>query len=411
MTPAISAHVASAAPPVQRRQASQPTAAQSLKARELMGKAKAALILEQPFFATIICNCPMIEDNSLPTMATNGEFFKYNSVFICELPFDQLKGVLAHEAMHCVHQHMFRRGERDPRRWNQAGDYVINDLLTQEGFALPDGALINRQLVIAGGGMTEGVYDLLPDGSGGSGSQPGSGGSGSSQPDDHGDPMDDCLDQDGSPAEQSAKEAEMKVRVAQAAQAAKMCGKLSAGMARFVEEALTPKVDWRDVLRRFVSARAKVDMSYARPKRRFAAEDLYLPSLSGERMGEIVVAVDCSGSIGPRELSEFAAEIAAIKADVPPTRMHVVYFDSEISHHDVYEADDEPVIAPHGGGGTAFSPIFKHISDAGIDPACTVVLTDLYCDDFGDVPGYPVLWVTTGSDRAPWGDVVKMNRN
>ena len=57
--------------------------------------------------------------------------------------------------------------------------------------------------------------------------------------------------------------------------------------------------------------------------------------------------------------------------------------------------DDEPVISPHGGGGTAFSPIFKYMQEKDIDPVACVVLTDLCCDDFGDEPAYPVLWAVS----------------
>jgi predicted metal-dependent peptidase len=196
--------------------------------------------------------------------------------------------------------------------------------------------------------------------------------------------------------------------VQQAANAAKMCGKLGVALERFVSEALRPKVDWKAVLRRFVSMRAKVERSYSRPKRRFLAEDIYLPSLGGERLGEIVVAVDCSGSISPKEIDAFAAEIRAIKEDMHPSMLHVVYFHSEVCKHDAFGDDDELVIAPNGSGGTAFSPIFKFLVKEGIDPTCCVVLTDLCCNDFGDDPGYPVLWVSTYDGKAPWGDVIVM---
>jgi predicted metal-dependent peptidase len=187
-----------------------------------------------------------------------------------------------------------------------------------------------------------------------------------------------------------------------------MMGKLSANMQRFVDEVLQPKVAWQDVLRRFVQ-KAKTDQrTFARPNRRFLAQGLYMPSITGEVLGEIAIAVDCSGSIGQRELNEFATEIKAMKEDGNPSALHIVYFDSEVSHYDHYGRDDEVVIEPHGGGGTAFSPIFQYLEQNNINPVACVVLTDLYCNDFGDTPDYPVLWVTNGTDQAPWGEVVKM---
>lgn len=363
-----------------------------------IGKCKAALILEQPFFATLLVNLPMREDEGIPTMATDGTVFLYNPEFVESLTFDELKFVLAHEVGHCIFQHMFRKGQRDHRRWNQAGDYIINDLLNKESIGkMPEHGLHNPQLVQAGGGTTEGVYDLLPEGGGGGG-----GGNG------HGDPLDDCMDAPGGPAEKSTAEAEMKVKVAQAAQAAKMMGKMSANLQRFVDAALKPKVDWRDVLRRFVASKVKQDATFARPKRRFFADDIYLPSLTGETLGEVVVAIDCSGSIGQAELNEFGAEVRGIFEDCMPSKLHVVYFDSDVCHHDIFLPDDDLRIEPHGGGGTAFSPVFRYLHDNAVEPECCVFLTDLYCNDFGDPTPYPVLWVTTAATDAPWGEVVEM---
>jgi predicted metal-dependent peptidase len=85
-----------------------------------------------------------------------------------------------------------------------------------------------------------------------------------------------------------------------------------------------------------------------------------------------------------------------------------VYFDSEVSHYEKYERDDSLNIKAHGGGGTAFSPVFKYFADHDINPVACVFLTDLCCDDFGDQPAYPVLWVSTMEGDAPFGEVVVM---
>ena len=361
-----------------------------------ISKAKAKLVMYHPFYASLICNMPMIEDNNIPTMATNGKRVLYNAEFVDGMSHDELLFVLCHEVGHCVFGHMFRRGQRPMRKWNIAGDYVINNQLIEDNIGrMPAGGLHNPQLVAEGGGTTDGVYALLPDDD--------------NDGDYDGTSIDLCEDAEGDEAERAQAEAEIKVQVAQAAQVAKMQGKLSASLARLVDQALTPQVPWFDVLRRFVNTKAKVDYSYARPKRRFLASNLYLPSLNGERLGEFVVAVDCSGSIDAPTLSKFAAELRSIFDEGRPAKLHVVYFDSEVSHHDEFTPDDDITIEAHGGGGTAFSPIFEFISNQGIEPSGCVVLTDLCCSDFGDQPSYPVLWVSDYSTDAPWGDVVKIN--
>jgi predicted metal-dependent peptidase len=190
-------------------------------------------------------------------------------------------------------------------------------------------------------------------------------------------------------------------------QAAKMMGKMSANMQRLVEAVLRPKVRWVDVMWRFFQ-KARVDSrTFARPSRIFAAQGLYLPSITGEVMGEMLFAVDCSGSITPEQVSQAATEVTKVFEHFRPTKLHVVYFDSKVSHAEVYEPGDVLAIKPHGGGGTAFSPVFRYAEEHNIEPVACVFLTDLHCYDFGPEPSYPVLWVSNGADKAPFGDVVK----
>ena len=359
----------------------------------LLAKARTALVLEHPFIGNIALNMPFKVDYTCRTAATNGKEIRYNPHFMNELNDEERKFVVAHECMHPMLDHNFRRGERQHKRWNMAGDYVINQLLTDESIGkMPSFGLLDKTIYTNGGGTTDGIYNLLPE-----------------QPDDGDDPsMDDCEDGGGSPAEQQQNQAEWKVRVAQAAQAAKMMGKMSAGLERLVGDILQPKVDWRDVLRKFVEKCRNDQRSFARPNRRFIGQGLYLPSISGEALGEIAFAIDCSGSIDQETIDQFAAEVHAVKDEGNPVAIHTIYFDSEVSHHDKFGRDDELHVEPHGGGGTAFSPVFRYMQEHDIEPVACIFLTDLYCDDFGDAPDYPVLWVSTHADEAPFGEVVMM---
>ncbi len=366
-----------------------------------ISKAKTALILEHPFIGSVALNMPMSIDNSVPTAATNGKRVLFNEEFCNGLSDEELKFLVAHECMHPMLEHNFRRGERNAYKWNQAADYVINKLLTDEGIGkMPEQGLLDDNIYKQGGGTSDGIFNLLPDTP-----EDGQGNGGQGQP------LDSCEDGQGSPAEVSQQQAEWKVKVAQAAQSAKMMGKMSAGLERLVDEILKPKVDWRDVLQRFVVKCRSDQRSWARPNRRFLSQGLYLPSVSGESLGEIAFAVDCSGSIGQDEINQFASEITTVWQDQRPTKVHVIYFDSEVSHYDEFEQEDEPVVKPHGGGGTAFSPVFKYMMEHGIEPVACIFLTDLCCDDFGDAPDYPVLWVSTHDDKAPFGEVVMMEDN
>jgi predicted metal-dependent peptidase len=120
----------------------------------------------------------------------------------------------------------------------------------------------------------------------------------------------------------------------------------------------------------------------------------------------VVVGVDTSGSIDDIVLTAFSAEITAILDEAAPEAVHVVYCDNVVTGTETYAPGDVIRLTPHGGGGTAFQPVFDWVAAADIQPACTVYLTDLCGHDFGPAPDYPVLWVSTDATKAPFGDVV-----
>jgi predicted metal-dependent peptidase len=358
--------------------------------------ARTNLIINHPFFASLLLRMPLIEDASVATAATNGKCLRYNPTWLGKLSAAETEFTLAHEVMHKVFQHMTRRGTMSHNRFNQAADYVINGLLVADGVGrMPAGGLHNPQLVAAGGGTTEGVYKLLPESDEGKG------------PGKPGGSLDDVQDAADDEAGLAEAEEETKVEVIQAANAAKAMGRLSGGLERIVGELTRRRADWRAVLRRFMTERAKTDWSYAKPKRRFMAEDIYLPGLVGERMGEVVVALDCSGSVDEALLAKFGAEAKAIAEDAKPAKLHVIYFDAQVLRHDVFLPDDDIVIKPCGGGGTAFEPIFAYVEANDINPVATVVLTDMY-GSFGEAPSYPVLWAATTAEVAPWGETLRV---
>ncbi len=383
------------------------------KVNDLISKAKAGLILDQPFFATLLLGMPITEDASVPTMATDGESIVFNPEWSGQLTLNEMTFVLAHETLHCVFQHMCRRGDKEPNRWNQAADYVINQVLYNEKIgSMPKGGLLNPKLVKDGDGTAEGVYRLLPESAS------------KNKPGDKGGSLDDCrdagsnpkLDEDGNPIPGSAskpdpsqiasKEAEIRVRVVQARNSAKMQGKLSAGLERLVNDLVKTRTDWRAILRRFITERAKTDYSFARPKRRFLADDINLPSLVGEKIGLVAVAIDCSGSIGQADLDKFSAELNAIAEDTKLSEMKIIYFDSEVLRVETV-AEFPHKLTPIGGGGTDFEPIFSEIDTWDALPVCCVVLTDLY-GSFGPAPMFPVLWASTSDASAEFGEVVRI---
>jgi predicted metal-dependent peptidase len=127
-----------------------------------------------------------------------------------------------------------------------------------------------------------------------------------------------------------------------------------------------------------------------------------------EGVGEICIAVDCSGSINDRQLGLFEAEIRSILAGQQARLVHALYFDTEVQKYETFEAGQPVKLTPIGGGGTDFQPCFSWVADRGIQPQTMVFLTDLWGRFPEKAPPYPVLWASTDARQAPFGQVIPM---
>lgn len=375
-----------------------------MSAEKKMVKARANLVMGHPFFGTLALRLKMVEDKSIKTGSCDGTSLRYNPDYVAKMPLTKVQGFIAHSVMHPAMLHHTRRGQRDKKKWNEACDHSINGLLKNAGFDLPEGKFNNAQY----NGMTaEHIYTLLPE-------QPGGGnGDGNGQGDGDGEGNDPGGDggvedspnstgKDASQSQQNNEEAEWKMALAQAAHVAKQAGNLPADIARMMDDLLTPQLPWRDILRRFMTEKCNDDFSWKKGNRRFIAQGLYLPSRqSDDAMGEIVVAIDTSGSIGQKELNEFGNEIKGIVDELNPERVRVIYCDSQIAHIDVFERHDELEFAAHGGGGTDFRPPFEYLADQCIEPRCFVYLTDGYGPFPEEDPPFPTLWCINNHDVIP----------
>jgi predicted metal-dependent peptidase len=383
-------------------------------ASDLFAKARAALLVNAPFWGVLSLRLAPIEDPSIQTMQTDGVSIHYNPDFVAGLSRSVLRSAIAHETLHCAALHHTRREGRDLRRWNIACDHAINPLLAQAGFELPEGALLDPAYA---GMSAEDIYARLPeDGGENDGEEgdnrnsedPGSMGGVSDPPPGSGDP--DQPNPSGTRAPSAAdlarQEEDWAIATAQAEATAKAMGLAAGDAARSIRAQVAPRVDWRDVLRRYLSAAAKSDYAWTPPNRRYIAQGLYLPSLRSETLGPVVVAVDTSGSIDDETLAAFSAETAAILYEAAAEAVHVVYCDAAVRATERFEPGEAIRLSPQGRGGTAFRPVFDWIGQSDIQPACVVYLTDLDGADFGPVPDYPVLWVSTWKTSAPFGEVI-----
>jgi predicted metal-dependent peptidase len=384
-------------------------------------KARTTLLLDHPFFGTLLFRLKGHETPSVKTMATDGVSLFYNPDFVATLSAAELTGVLAHEVLHPGLQHHVRRGNRGTKRWNMACDYAINPLVIDAGLALPKDVLIDNRFR---GMSAERIYNLIKEEDDDGGQQDDRQGSSEDSPDGRGRDKDepsspetpggfgqvldapDAADAEGKDADEQARD--WQIAVEQAETISKLAGKLPAGLERSLQGAEEARVDWRELLRRAWSETTPSDYSWMRPNRRHIWQGLYLPGVQREGVGEVVIFVDCSGSINARQLSLFEAEVRSILEGQRPERVYVVYFDAHVHKVDVYEAGQQIHLTPVGGGGTDFRPCFQWVEESHVQPQILVFLTDLYGTLPDHPPPHPVLWASTGSQHAPFGQVVPM---
>ena len=392
------------------------------------------MLLDHPFFGTLLFRLGAQARSSIATMATDGVSLYFNPQFVESLSAAEIAGTLAHEVMHPALQHHTRRGGRNPGRWNMACDYAINPMLLDAGLTLPKDVLLDNRFR---GMSAERIYNLLEDEeqnqSSSSDEDPESqddsadsgGGSNSSDsssseenvnepsapqtPGGIGQVLDAPEPENGEGDTVAEQARDWQGAVEQAESVAKLAGKLPAGVTRSLEAAQAADVDWRELLRRAWSETIPADYSWTRPNRRHVWNGLYLPGVVCEGVGEICIAVDCSGSINARQLGLFEAEIRSILAGQQSRLVHVLYFDTEVQKSETYHAGLPIKLAPIGGGGTDFRPCFHWLEERGIMPQTLVFLSDM-CGSFpATAPGYPVLWATTEVHHAPFGEVIPMD--
>ena len=364
--------------------------ARKLTAQEKVKKARANLVMSQPFFGALALRLTMVEDDKVKDTSCNGVEIRYNPKWIDELTVDEVNGEIAHAVMGPALLHHTRRQGRSHEKWNQASDYAIDQILNEAGFTVKQAKIDPAYK----GKTVEEIFKLLPD-------QPNGGGE-----DGEGNSHGEVADSPGnSQSERNAYEQEWKIAVAQAAHVAKQAGKLPASMDRLLNDLFQAVLPWKAIMKRFMTEKANDDFSWKRGNRRFIAQGLYLPSrVSDDAAGTMVVAIDTSGSIGEKELQEFGNEVNGIHKEVKPKKLIVIYCDASVNKVVEFGPEDDVKLEMVGGGGTDFRPPFDYIQEHGIEPKCFVYLTDGYGAFPEQEAWFPVMWAITSEVVPPWGE-------
>ena len=441
-----------------------------------MKAARTKLLVNDPFFGSLILGMPLIWTEVLPTMATDGKHLFANPTFVEELASTTaLCGILVHEGGHKAFFHHLRRGNRNPEGYNIAGDVVINWIIeNQSKWALPESALRYDTLHEQGYTLskpdgkysTEQLYAELKNqnpeddqGEDDQGDQPGddqqdsqpgedqpsndqSGddqpgqsegeGEGESEGQGQGDPFADptgtgiVIDAENDDGEElsEVEQAEMEQSVLrdlqQAAATAQKAGKLPGWAKAYVEDLRDAKIDWAEELASFCEqcgADSKYDWNLL-DKKMQRSQGLLAPRRVKSGIGTMVITFDTSGSVfyqtladGRKAYEALMSEVISIAEDVQPSEVIIIYCDSAISRVDTFEDASEidaDALVKCGGGGTRFDPPFDYIEENDIEPDCFIYLSDLEARFPSTEPDYPVLWVSTTKEVAPWGQTITL---
>jgi predicted metal-dependent peptidase len=285
-----------------------------------------------------------------------------------------------------------------------ANDALINAYIKSRGWQLPKGGVhigwVKEEH------SSEYVYNKLKEQQ--QEQQQGGGGSGDGEGDEEDNTNGGGFDGQGDlhDAQDDATRVDMEATIVAAAKMAKDCGQGSSLIDRVLEKVGEPMVRWQDVCRSMMTESCAADYTYMRPSRRFIGSGLYLPSLRSDALGGLAIGFDTSGSMGPKECNQIAAEIQAIVDDLQPEFVEVVYCDYAVTRVERFERDELLELRPSGGGGTRFQPVFEHFAETGERYCGMIYFSDMMgnlqeCEE----PPFPVIWADIGYDhpREPFG--------
>ena len=343
--------------------------------------------------------------DDVPTACTNGRDEYYGRAFVDSLTDAQLRFVVLHECYHKMYKHLTtwkHLSDKCAMTANMACDYVINIQILDRHK--------HDKFVVGIEGMcydtkyrdwaTPKVFDDIyqqqqQDGDSG-GNESGDGGG---QPSHSSQKPFDEHDWDGA-QEMTEEEKEVLGKEIDEAirQGAITAGKMGSGGERTVADLLEPQVDWREVLREFITTHCSGSdyATYNRPNRRMMHTGIYFPSGISEQVDELVVAIDTSGSIGQRELTAFLSEIKCVCDTAKPNKLRVLYWDTKVCRAEEYEMHELHTLTdstkPAGGGGTDVNCVTSYMDKHNIKPQASIILTDGYLYNGWGSWSCPTLW-------------------
>ena len=418
---------------------------------------KVRLLQENTFFGLLMQHIIFAIDPQCSTACTDAERIYFGEEFCSKLSDEELAIVMLHELMHIVLGHCTRGAQLDNYWYNVAADIVVNSNIAK-ALSLPYLSVAGSELMHLAPDGREGclynaeeVYAMLvdklpsapPDGNqttqpnpsqqGGDGTQ-----NAPTSPADKGQKrvavgaqgdtaaakVPDLQDYvDGFHDDHSTwrdiggtvVQGRWRQRIADAAaiSAAMGCGDATGMAARALQALNNPVIDWRVLLNNFVQSEVH-DYSFMPPDRRYDG-DIFLPDFNvpDNRVHNLWLVLDTSGSISGRDLSRAFSEVKGAIEQFDGLDGWVSFFDTQVTEPvPIQSVHDLLAIRPKGGGGTSFHAVFDYYQTMSKtrDVACIIIFTDGYAmfPPPDAAKGTPVFWLVNNRVvTPPWGTVAR----
>ena len=381
------------------------------------------LLMRQPFIGMILMHLDFVPITSgCRTACTDGSRVFMNCQFYAKLDLEERLFVLAHETWHCVLLHFARRQNRNHHQFNIATDLEIHFILQKEKmkepFVLPHDPEWD-------GLSAEEIYEKLGHKKeyGGKREKCKNPGCCSKGFDNNEQSFDEHIyagqakqdsenDPDFAPCVDAQSVENMRQIVIQTAcSIERRQGFLPGNLQGIVERLRKPELNWKELLKQFVTSCFGGSRRWLPPARRYVGMGLYLQSRRNEKFNA-VMAIDTSGST-TGDLPQFFAELSSLLKSFGNYELTVIQCDAEIQHIEKFSGDtplpSNYQWASYGHGGTSFIPPFEYVKEHKLRPDIFIYLTDGYGGAPEKAPQFPVLWVLTndGEEPALWGKKIK----
>jgi predicted metal-dependent peptidase len=359
------------------------------------------------FYMHMLSQCSVFFTDEVPTAAVTFKRDHYelllNPEFMEPLPIEQRLGVIKHEQLHILNGHLtFQLDlERNMQSWNYATDCAINQMIT--GDHLPQGCILPASFPskkkCPDNLSAVQYYDFLEDNKDESkmpqsGEGDREGGDGAPTMDDHS----TWQDSEGDPQIAKDLAKSMAEKSADATQKSSSPGTIPSEYSDWINLLSTKReVDWKKVLRNIVgNKKANRRKTILRRDRRSPHFE-HIKGKTKDRVFELLVVCDVSGSVSDSDLQQTLPEICSIsKLTNTPTSLIQV---------DTQPCEPEKIKAQitrferKASGGTQLAPALTKADECGLKYDALVVITDgyLFNDDINPFreTGKKVIWLIT----------------